>query len=205
MGVPARFAWRCHRSRQALRGFTLVEVLVIVVIIGIVSAVVLLSLGVLGDDRSLQQQARRISSLIELASDEALMQGRDFGIEFTRTGYRFLELDSLTNQWHAVIGDELLRPRQLEEQLELALVLEDRDVTLGEEFAATESTEDKDADDRDNQTLGGDYQPHVLILSSGDVSPFVLHIQRPSDRTEIVVDMGPTGEMEIQTAAEAAR
>lgn len=186
------------QSRDSECGFTLIEVLVVVVIVGIISAVALLSFGLLGDDRSLQQQARRLSSLIELASDEALMQGRDFGLEFSRTGYRFLELDPLTNQWREVVGDDLLRPRTLEEPLELALALEEREVELGERFVAMEEEDDPDG----SEARDDDYAPHVLILSSGDVTPFDLRILRSSDRSEITVDMAPTGEMEIRAAVE---
>lgn len=215
MVETAQYAWR---SRKSAPGFTLIEVLVIVIIIGIVSAVVLLSLGVLGDDRSLQQQARRISSLIEMSSDEALMEGRDFGVEFKRTGYRFLEFDALTAQWHEIVGDDLLRPRQMDDDMEFALELEDRDVKLSEEFVAVKTDDDRDKgndkNDEDknksagmsspNKVMANDYAPHVVISSSGDVSPFVLHILRSVDRTEVVVDMQPDGQMEIRNDAEPA-
>lgn len=190
------------RFPDEVRGFTLIEVLVVVVIVGIVSAAVLLSFGLIGDDRSLQREARRLSSLIELASDEALMQGRDFGLEFTRTGYRFLEFDPLSNRWYEVPGDDQLRARDLEEPLELALRLDDRAVELRQRFAAVK----KDGDGKETAgALDEKYAPHLLVLSSGDVTPFDLRIIRPTDRSEIVVTMAATGEMEIQTTAEALR
>ncbi|MEX2125754.1 MAG: type II secretion system minor pseudopilin GspH [Woeseia sp.] len=181
-------------------GFTLIELLVVVLIMGIVSAMVLLSFGILGDDRALQQQARRMSSLVELATDEAMMQGRDFGLEFMQHGYRFVELDPVLNQWHEVIGDDLLRPRQLEEGMEFELHLEDRPVELDEQAAAIEADEETDNPDNDDRTDDrADYLPHILILSSGDVTPFNLRLVRWADRSEVFIEMTMLGEIEIKT------
>jgi general secretion pathway protein H len=174
-------------------GFTLIELLVVVVIMAIISAMILLSFGILGDDRALQQQARRLSSLLELATDEAIMQGRDFGLEFMQTGYRFVELDPTFNQWHEVTGDDLLRPRQLEEGMEFELHLEDRPVLLANEARNTEADEES----KDRKQNG--YLPHVLILSSGEVTPFNLRLVRWADRSEVLLEMTLAGEIEITT------
>ncbi len=63
------------------RAFTLIELLVVLVIIAVISAVALLSIGIIGDDRNLQTQARRLSSLIELANDEMYDTIRDAIVE----------------------------------------------------------------------------------------------------------------------------
>ena len=181
-----------RRSRHGKRGgFTLIEVLVVVLIMAIISAMLLMSFGILGDDRALQQQARRISSLIELATDEAIMQGRDFGLEFMQHGYRFVEHDAALDQWHEVVGDELLRPRPLEEGMEFELFLEDRPVSLAEEAADTDVEEDSGDRERNG------YLPHVLILSSGEVTPFNLRLVRWADRSEVRMEMTLNGEFEI--------
>lgn len=190
-----------HKSNVIVRirgetAFTLIELLVVIVIVGIVSAVALLSFGILGDDRNLQREARRLGSLIELANDEATMQGRDYGMEIMLSGYRFLEHDPLTEQWQEIFGDEALRPRQLEEQMEFELFIEDRRVLLEQEAAETEADED---DEDTNRNLVDDYVPHVLILSSGDITPFELRIIRAQDRTEVTMTMSLLGEFEIQT------
>lgn len=178
-------------------GFTLIEVLVVVLIMAIISAMLLMSFGILGDDRALQQQARRISSLIGLATDEAIMQGRDFGLEFMRHGYRFVEHDAALDQWHEVIGDELLRPRPLEEGMEFELFLEDRQVSLAEEAADTSVDEDSASRERNG------YLPHVMILSSGEVTPFQLRLVRWADRSEVQMEMTLNGEFEVVTDASA--
>lgn len=181
------------RPAQPCRGsgFTLIEILVVVVIIGVVSAIVVLGLGNLGSDRELQNEARRMTSLIEMASDEATMQGRDFGLEVLQTSYRFVEFDSLTEQWYEVIGDDLMRPRQLAQDTEFDLFLEDRRVLL--ELEAADIAQDDD-DDRD---LIDDYLPHILVLSSGDISPFELEIIRMSDRASVQLSVSPAGELKV--------
>jgi general secretion pathway protein H len=185
---------------QRASGFTLIELLVVVVIMGIVSAMILLSFGILGDDRALQQQARRLSSLVELATDEAIMQGRDFGLEFMQTGYRFVELDPTFNQWHEVAGDDLLRPRQLDEGMEFELRLEDRQVPLASEARDTEAGEE--SDNRNDNGNDNGYLPHVLILSSGEVTPFNLRLVRSSDRSELLLEMTLAGEIEMTANAQ---
>lgn len=184
------------RPEGKLRAFTLIELLVVIIIIAVISSVALLSLGILGDDRDLQREARRLSSLIQLANDEATIQGRDFGLEIMRSGYRFVEHDPLGNQWHEIIGDEFLRARQLEEGVEFELFLEDRRVRLDAEAAAT----DRDDDDND---LVDDYAPHILIMSSGDVSPFELRLTRTSDRAALTLSMSAAGELEVQSDDQA--
>ncbi|MGH8193849.1 MAG: type II secretion system minor pseudopilin GspH [Woeseiaceae bacterium] len=185
------------RSRS---GFTLIELLVVIVIVGIVSAMVLLSLGIVGDDRGLQREAQRISSLITLVTDEAVMQGRDFGLEFMQTGYRFVEYDPLLDQWHEVVNDDLMRRRQLDEGTEIELILEDRPVLLKEQAAEM----DEEDEDTRRSDLTEDYLPHVLILSSGDVTPFNIAFIRQSDRAAVSLAMNVTGEIEIKTDAETA-
>ena len=199
-------------ARDTRSGFTLIELLVVVVIVGIVSAVVMLSAGLLGDaDRELAEEARRLEALVELAEDEALMQGRDFGLELLQSGYRFVEHDPQSRRWFELAGDELLRPRQLEEGLSLALFLEDRRIELEVRAADIGSGEDDEEEDDDEQEAQreerdgeDDYAPHVLILSSGDVTPFHLNILRESDGAEVVLATNPAGELEVRTDEQPA-
>lgn len=177
------------------RGFTLVEILVVLFIVGIIVAVALLSFGTLGDDRNLETEARRLSTLLQMATDDATIQGRDFGLEVMQTGYRFVERDPFLNQWFEVTDDEFMRERSLEEGTEFELFIEEHRVLLEQE--ARETTSEDDENDPNDRDLTDDYLPHILILSSGDTSPFELSIIRNADKAEVTLTMLPTGELKI--------
>ncbi len=187
---------------RKLGAFTLIELLIVVVIIGIVSSFLLLSFGILGNDRALEQQVRRLGSLLELSRDEATLQGRDFGLEVMQGGYRFVELDPILGQWSEVVGDEMLKPRQLDENMEIELYIEDRKVVLSREPAKTERTE---GNEKNQRNLRETYAPHVLILSSGDLSPFRMTVVRATDRTRKTLSVSVAGEIRIESDDQTAR
>lgn len=201
-------------SLRAGRAFTLIEILVVLVIVGILMAVAMLSFGILADDDNMDREARRLSALIQLVTDEATTQGRDYGVEFLAAGYRFVEHDPLLDQWFEVIGDEYLEQRELEEGVEFELYLEERKVLLHTDAQDIGPDEDEDEDEDENENrianynapnrdLTDDYLPHVLIMSSGDITPFELRLIRFADRSEILLTMTLLGEMEITKDADA--
>ena len=178
--------------------FTLIEILVVLVIVGILTAVAFLSFGLLAENDNMDREARRLSTLIQLVSDEAATQGRDFGLEFMTGGYRFVEYDPLLNQWFEVIGDDFLEQRVLDEGVEFELFLEERRVLLHSEAQETER-EEEDEQQAPRRDLTDDYLPHVLIMSSGDVTPFELRFLRDVDRSEITLEMTLAGDLEIRS------
>ena len=130
--------------------------------------------------------------LSQMAADEATLQGRDYGLEVLRSGYRFVEYDPFANRWGEIVGDEMLRHRQLPGDLEFDLYVEDRRIQLSEQTAQTQS-DDSDSD----QVRVEVYAPHALLLSSGDLSPFSLTLTRPADDVSIQVRVMPNGDVRI--------
>jgi len=173
-------------------GFSLIEILVVIVIIGIVMSIAMLSITLAGGDNQLREEARRMVSLVDVARDESLLQGREFGLELMQGAYRFVEFDPLTRQWSEIIGDDTLRLRQLPEELELELFVEDRRVMLkSDPTRMTSEEEDRPGIER--------YAPHVLIYSSGDMSPFEIHFVRRIDDSLLAVRGDFAGQLEIVT------
>ena len=179
-------------DRRAVAGFTLIELLVVIVIVGTVLSIGMLSFGLLSSDRDLQTEARRIIALAEITQDEAFMQGREFGIEFMTSSYRFVEYDVFSGQWAEVPGDDTLRLRALPDGVEFELFLEDKRVALDEEPAEFEDPEENLV--RDSSKT---YAPHLLIYSSGDATPFELHVWRVFDDRRVILRGDALGAVEV--------
>jgi len=177
---------------RSSRGFTLIEILVVIVIVATVLSIGMLSFGLLGNDRELQTEARRFAALAEVALDDASLQGREFGIELMSAGYRFVEYDGLTAQWADVPGDDTLRLRSLPEDVEFELYLEDKRILLSDDPEAFD-----DPDEDATRSATDVYTPHLLIYSSGDTTPFELHLWRSRDDLRVVLRGDALGAVEI--------
>lgn len=154
------------RCESTSSGFTLIEILVVVVIVGIIVATATLSVGVLGRDRELEEEAKRFTAVLSQAREEAELQGMDVGVFVTQPAYEYLRYDGRREYWKPIEDDRLFRTRELPEGVRARLWIDGREVVLKPKL---EPYEEKEHDK---------HAPQVMALSSGDVSPFELRLER---------------------------
>jgi len=169
------------------QGFTLLEIMIVVVIVGIMIAVAGLSVGSVADD-GVDEEARRLGILIGLAADEANMQGRELGLRFFQHKYEFSVRNQAQNKdgqlvwiWTPLEDDDLLKPRDLGENITLELELEGDELQLDYEPAEDE-----------------DYQPQIYVMSSGDIEPeFQVRVRPSFNSNGLVLSVDALGRTEM--------
>jgi general secretion pathway protein H len=93
------------------RGFTLIEMLVVLMIMGLF--VGLVSTITRPDDRAvLRLEADRLTQLLDFAATEAQLSGKSIAWTADTSGYRFLRAADDAS-WSEIRDSELLRPRTL--------------------------------------------------------------------------------------------
>jgi general secretion pathway protein H len=128
--------------------------MVVIVIAGIMISLAVISIG----DRSasqLEQEGRRLTALIGMANEEAIMQSREIGLAFSKTGYQFYEINK-DDKWTPIVEDETLRLREFPEGFEITLYADGEEVIIEPKMPET---------------------PSVYFYSSGETTPFELALK----------------------------
>jgi general secretion pathway protein H len=143
------------------RGFTLIEIMVVVVIIGLVSAAVIVKFTGNTRDTELDKEAQRLNALFDYVREQAELQTRDYGFRVNDSSYSFVVFDVLANQWRPADEDDALRERTFSEGILPAVVVEGRAIVLEQKKKAIQ-----------------DFTPQLLIFANGDLSSFEIALRR---------------------------
>lgn len=147
-------------------GFTLIEILVVVFIIGIILTFASLSINN-SDSRVLEEEAKRLMALIKLGSQQAVLESQELAVVFKDQGYQFQWMDE--GKW-LPLKDDVLKTHNFPAQLEIDIDIE------GELLRGSEKKDDKEAQD-----------PRIFLLSSGEMTAFTLTLK--NDATEQTLSM----------------
>jgi general secretion pathway protein H len=168
-------------SNRQPNGFTLIEILVVIVILGVLAAALTLAVGVGGGERQLERQAQQVQALVGYACEQAELTGREIGVSMNTSGYRFSRLER--DDWKAFREGEL-RPRTWLANSGATLNRGGHQVEIAVQFP------DK---------------PQLLCFSSGELTPFELELRLPENAARYRVDGQPDGTLTLAVVNPRAR
>ncbi|HEA52189.1 MAG TPA: type II secretion system protein GspH [Marinobacter antarcticus] len=161
-----------HRvSANRSRGFTLIEILVVLVLIGLLASLAVFTMGGNSQQRELQNEVRELYLLMQTVSDQAVLNNLEIGLLFEKNGYGFVAFQDETGDWKAS-GERIFRVRSFPEWLVVTQFIENDAPRLA-------SAEDK-------------LRPDVVFFSSGETTPFELEftVGSETDYTQILASDG---------------
>jgi general secretion pathway protein H len=171
-----------------LDGFTLIEMLVVVVIIGLLAVGALITFGGGRSDTQLERELQRVNALLDYVQEQAELQTREFGMRVDNRGYQFVAFNALAAEWQAAEADDALRRRELPAGLLPSLVVDGRTIVIGPR---------KEIED---------FTPQVLLYSSGDLSSFEFTLEREGggERGRVYADENGSLQLELPGQEPAA-
>jgi general secretion pathway protein H len=169
------------------RGFTLVEILVVVVIMAVVISLAVLSIGTTGRDSQLDEESRRIQGLVDVLHERALLEGRDFGVRVEPNAYEFVVYDAFRDRWLTLGQEGEFRRRELPKGVTFELEMDSVMVVLK-------------TPDRTFSTADPPPPPQVAIAASGEGTPFRLTLTRESSQARAAVSGDAFGKTTYQSS-----
>lgn len=144
------------------QGFTLIEILVVIVIISIVTTVAMLSIG-RGDRKTLEYVTNELTQSITLAQQQALLRPAILGIKIDSTHYSFwaYRSDKQPPVWQLLKKDKNLKERAIPSMVELKIEVQ---------------TKNKSTD-----------HPQIILSTNGDNTPFVIYVGKQGQKPRFLI------------------
>lgn len=149
-----------YKKASRSRGFTLIEILVVMVIIGALTSIVTLSYSSNNYSSQLKTEALRLRTIINLAIDEATLQATEIGIIIEPDRYNFLEYKQDIDNW-IIYKNKVFKEHHLSDDFIFSVSTQGQNVAIG------------------NSSITN--MPDIYFLSSGEISPFEITISLKND------------------------
>lgn len=178
---PCRHSPPGLELKPPAQGFTLIEILVVLVVVSVLSGFAVLSLRGRDVQSVVDEEADRLLMLVTLAQEEALFRYRTIGIRFTSQGYRFFEYRNDAEAWEPTL-DPLLRDRTLGEGMGFRLYIEGRPVVL-----------DVEAEE--------EILPQIVLFPDGTGTAFEIAVVVPPDITSSALKGTVSGRIDLENSS----
>ncbi len=171
-------------SIRCARGFTMIELMVVILLVGLLVSFAMLSVGGPSARDIQHEEARRILARMDLAREEAVMQARSLGVRFERDGYLFYGIGE--GQWRMLEQGGLLDPHELPEAVAIDVEIDGLEVEL---FGDDETAAGENGDDGDDEEEA--VRPQIFFLAGGEIVPdFTIRILSEDTDTEYRIQPG---------------
>lgn len=143
--------------KDRIRGFTLLEVLVVLLIIGLIASIVVLNVFGSNHKTELRSEAFQISRSIEFARRQATIRNEIWGVRIQTHQYEFVKFDFESQSWDSAATVQQ-RASQLPQEYSLSIeAADDAEVMLAGDKLFEEV-------------------PEILIEPSGEITPFEIYL-----------------------------
>ena len=168
-----------YQSTSKIHGFTLLEVLVVIAVIGLIISSVQFNFSGKRPEDSLQKESYQFAQLFESAANYGLLNNIELGLFVDENSYRFLGYDGV--KWSEISEQDWLVGKKLPEDMVLKLSLDDLPIeepllfdsstfkAQDEEYLSFDAIEREKQSEQEKLVI-----PQVYILSGGDITPFSL-------------------------------
>lgn len=155
---------------KASKGFTLIEVMLVVVLVGLMVSAVQFTFQNNQSEQLLEKESLRFLGTFDIAAEYGMLNNVELGLFIEENTYQFLGYDGI--KWTPLPNNESLSTKTLPDGMEILLTLDDLPIEEPPLFDLNTFMSDED----DNEIKGSkkSLNPQVLILSGGDISPFSL-------------------------------
>ena len=160
------------------KGFTLLEILIVLFIASVMTGIVVVGLPAFTQSDYFESESERIRLLVRMLSEKAVMDSTIYGLQINQYenkrgyGYEFFQYAEELQEWQP-LNEAPFKIRRLDKNLTLSLRVE------GKSF-----------------DLSGQDTPPIVILSSGEVTPFELDV-RQTTNNGLLKTLGTDGYSDI--------
>jgi general secretion pathway protein H len=166
-------SWSPSRFNQA-PGFTLVEILVVLIIVSVMSGIVVTSLPSSFQNSDFDEESLRLKTVIELIREESLTRASEYGLKTDKDNYSFFVYNEIEQNW-TQLNTKPYAEHKLGYGILLKTTIEDNELILTDE------------EDEESSVPNA---PRILLLSSGEMTPFEITIALSRDKTRTLVSDG---------------
>lgn len=153
---------------QNKQGFTLIEILVVLLIIGITLGFALLAFGDFGSSRRVLMAAEQFVNYVKLAEQQAILESSTFGISINQQSYQILRFQA-PNTWRPPSKNKIFLAQHFPDKTRVRL----------------ENIKDKK------------HLPQIIITAAGEITEFTLILSTKNQDNIVSVVGEPNGTVRL--------